>query len=206
MSKPLLFWLALLLMFSGGSTVWFALRANSLSSHQALPESHSPEDDTPLDKLRTLEEFELVDQQGKKFGTADLEGHVWVGSFFFTSCPGVCVRQNQAVQQLQERFKDRGLKLVSITCDPDRDTPAVMAAYSQRFLADPDSWKFLTGDLKYIEQIGRDFFLLSVGKEQHGSHLVVFDRQGELQGAFGATHAERFEELCALVDKLLKES
>lgn len=203
MSKPLLFWLSVLLLFSGSFAVWLGLRsdssANSADDH---PQSASQ---AAVDDVRTLDSFELMDQQGKRFHTDQLKGHVWVGSFFFASCPSVCVRQNQAVEQLQVRFGERGLKLVSITCDPQQDSPAVLARYASRFRADPEQWKFLTGELDYIERIGHEFFLVPVGKEQHGSHLVVFDRDGKMRGAFGATDPDRFAELCQLLDKLLDE-
>jgi protein SCO1/2 len=205
-SKALVFWVALLLVFSGGSTLWFALRpdppARSVAAAADVGESPASE---ALEDERTLREFELTDQQGRAFSSRELDGQVWVGSFFFSSCPSVCVRQNQAVEQLQNRYGEKGLKLVSITCDPQRDTAATLAAYAQRFRANVDQWKFLTGDLDYIRRLGREYFLVAVGKEQHGSHLIVFDRQGTLRGAFGATNPESFEKCCQLVEELLNE-
>ena len=66
-------------------------------------------------------------------------------SFFFAQCPSTCYNQNMKLQQLQARFADRGLKLVSITCDPQTDTPAVLTEYARMFNADQQHWHFLTG-------------------------------------------------------------
>ena len=100
-----------------------------------------------------LTEFELLDQTGKRVNSHEFDGQVWAGSFFFAACPSTCYNQNIKLQQLHAKYADQGLRLVSITCDPGKDTPAALAGYASRFNADSSLWKFLTpadGDMQYI--------------------------------------------------------
>src|SRR5580693_7874308 len=91
-------------------------------------------------------DFELSDQSGHAVRTADLRGKVVAIDFIYTRCPlpDVCPRLSANFALLQRRFRDRELMLVSVTVDPDFDTPAVLADYARRWAAGP-GWLFLTG-------------------------------------------------------------
>src|SRR5439155_18571091 len=93
-----------------------------------------------------IKDFQLVERSGREFDSKELKGHVWIGSFFFCTCPGPCWQMNQALKNVQEEFKDTDLRLVSITCDPRNDTPEALVRYADRLQADPARWLFLTGD------------------------------------------------------------
>jgi cytochrome oxidase Cu insertion factor (SCO1/SenC/PrrC family) len=202
MSRGVLFWLAVLFLFSGLAAIRYATTALNLPEGP-VPEHRFEEPMLAIPEKPTMDAFELVDQRGKRFSSESLRGQVWVGSFFFASCPGACVLQNQRVQMLQLKYGPRGLKLVSITCDPERDSPAALNRYAERFQANPEDWVSLTGELDYIRKVGANFFQVAVAKETHGSHLLVFDRAGQLRGAFGATNAESFDRMNKLLDELL---
>ncbi|MFO0913324.1 MAG: SCO family protein [Pirellulales bacterium] len=204
MSRGVMFWLAILMVFSGGVAIRYAQRGLQLSQAARNAKDHAPVQDAPeIPASPTMDRFELTDQRGQPFDSESLRGQVWVGSFFYASCPGACVLQNQRVQLLQTKFGPRGLKLVSITCDPDRDTPGQLDVYSRKFQADPQGWVFLTGKFDYIQQVGAKFFQVPVARETHGSHLILFDREGKVVGTFGASNAESFDRLNKLLDELL---
>ena len=80
--------------------------------------------------------FQLTDQQGKQFDSATLKGKVWMASVFFANCPGPCFRENQAIADILREIDDPNFIAVSLTCDPDNDTPAALAHYADRFEAD----------------------------------------------------------------------
>ena len=92
----------------------------------------------------------LTDQDGKPFDSTSLRGKVWVGSFFFTNCPATCWRLNQTLAAMQQTSPTSQVRYVSITCDPDNDTPEALAKYAEHFKADPARWTFLTGDFDLI--------------------------------------------------------
>jgi protein SCO1/2 len=150
-----------------------------------------------------LASFDLTDQDGKPFNSKVLAGTPWVGSFFFTQCPAVCWRMNQAIAKWQTDHPESKVKFVSITCDPGRDTPEALTLYAKHFKADPKRWTFLTGDMNYIRKIGRDMFSLAVEPETHSSKVMIFDRKGDIRGWFEIVNPDdltRFEKLIAKVE------
>jgi protein SCO1/2 len=143
--------------------------------------------------------FELTDENGKPFDSASLKGKVWVASFFFTNCPAVCWRMNQALAAWQHTHPESDVRFVSITCDPDNDTPEALARYAAHFKADPKRWTFLTGDMKAIENIGQGSFKIAVVKGDHTDRACVVDRQGRVRGRFRLTEPDQVE----MLDRLL---
>jgi cytochrome oxidase Cu insertion factor (SCO1/SenC/PrrC family) len=94
---------------------------------------------------------------------ADLVGRVWVANFIYTQCTETCPLQSAQLARLQAEFAaESDLRLVSITVDPERDTPAVLSRYAERYAADPARWLFLTGDKGAIYRLARDGFRLGV--------------------------------------------
>lgn len=152
-----------------------------------------------------LTRFTLTDRSGKSFDSRSLEGQVYVVNFFFASCPSVCRMQNGAVADLQKEFGDSGVKFLSITCDPEKDTPEALAKYAQLFNARPEQWYFLTGDLTYIRRIGAEMYSLAVDKNTHSERLVAVDRQGKIRGAWHWNNPEQMVEMKAELKKMLSE-
>ena len=130
----------------------------------------------PHDKRRKswLDEFFLTDEQNNSFYSRDLTGQVWVASFFFTSCPSICPEQNRYLNALQDRLSDRKIAFISITTDPQTDTPAKLKEYKASLDADNKNWRFLTGDKDYIRRISEEFFTESlIDSGHHTSRVFV---------------------------------
>jgi cytochrome oxidase Cu insertion factor (SCO1/SenC/PrrC family) len=145
--------------------------------------------------------FVLTAQDGMPFDSARLAGKVWLASVFFSNCPGPCFRENQAVADILREIDDPDFLAVSVTCDPDTDTPDVLRRYADRFEADPARWKFLTGDFAVIKKLANESFLLPAEVGVHSERGVVFDRQGRLRGSYHLLQQDRVE----LLKKLLRE-
>ncbi|MEO2042952.1 MAG: SCO family protein [Pirellulales bacterium] len=149
--------------------------------------------------------FVLTDQEGNQFDSADLQGKVWMGSVFFANCPGPCFRENQAIADILREIDDPNFVAVSLTCDPENDTPAALEHYADRFEADPKRWKFLTGDMDVIKRVGTKTFILPVEIGVHSERGVVFDRQGRLRGSYHLLQEDRVERLKKLIRDVLAE-
>lgn len=145
-----------------------------------------------------LPAFTLTDETGLPFGSADLRGKVWVASFVFTTCPSVCPKLMERVAELQHRGRNMGeaFHLVTITVDPENDTPAKMAAFASPYRPNPRRWKMLTGPLGDVEKAVIDGFKITMEKEEvehglfsivHGEHLVVVDQKGHIRGYYEAS-------------------
>lgn len=162
------------------------------------------DDDVEVPNLADVP-FTLRDQTGTEFSSKDLEGRVVLGAIFFANCPGPCFRENQAIADLLRRIDDPDLVVISLTCDPVNDTPEALAKYAARFEADPSRWKFLTGDLKLIEQVGQKVFRLPVELGVHSERGVVFDRRGKLRGGYHLLDADKVRLLEDLTREVLAE-
>ncbi|PQO27752.1 SCO family protein [Blastopirellula marina] len=152
---------------------------------------------------QTMESFQLTDSLEQPFDSKSLTGEVWLGSFFYTSCPGSCRMQNMEIARLRNDFKDRGLKMVSITCDPETDTPAMLAGYASIFQADPNRWYFVRGDFDDIKKIGDDFFNIEVKKQYHSDRIFLVNREGKVIDSYRTSLPEQMEAVHKKLDEML---
>src|SRR5437763_1003816 len=121
------------------------------SSHDA---AHQISETQPLPKIAPAPEFALTSQDGKQIALADLRGRVVAVTFIFTLCSATCPVLTPMMSLVQDRLgPDFGTNVafVSITIDPDRDTPEMLKLYAQMYGADVPGWSFLTGDAAAIQ-------------------------------------------------------
>jgi protein SCO1 len=130
-------------------------------------------------------DFKLRDQDGKTFHFASARGEVVLITFIFTTCPDVCpllTANFAAIQRDLDRQNIADYRLLSITTDPERDTPPVLKAYATRFNAQTERWSFLTGTRQDLAKIWKAFGVSVVknqsGQIQHTTFTTVVDRQG----------------------------
>ena len=154
-------------------------------------------------------DFTLIDQDGNPVQLSSLRGKVVLLDFIYTSCPGPCPLLSRKFSQFQKTLGERvgrEVVLLSITVDPQHDTPAVLKEYAHRYQADTAGWKFLTGSTQAIVtvayQYGADYYG-EPGKEIN--HLVatyVIDQAGNMVKVLkGPNHPA--EELVRVVHELL---
>ena len=171
-------------------------------------EAASPE----LPKHWSIPDFTLTERSGQPGTLADLRGKVWVADFFYTSCPGPCPMLSSRLSALQETFSaSPDVRLVSISTDPAKDTPAVLQQYATRFKAGPN-WLFFTGDKTSIFELANKGFKLSVTEERnnpepitHSTKLVLVDRTGTVRGFYEGTTTIDSARLIADIKRLLAE-
>ena len=151
-----------------------------------------------------LKEFELTERSGRKIQTKDLLGEPYIACFFFSTCPGSCTRQSNQMQLLQNKFKGKPIKLVSITVDPQIDTPEVLSEYADRYQASPERWLFLTGELDNIIRIGAEkFFLGGVEKRGHPDRFCLVNAEGDVVGSYVWLEQSERDLLIAHANELL---
>jgi protein SCO1/2 len=139
-----------------------------------------------------LTDFSLTSSQKEKVTNATLLGKPYVVSFFYSTCPSVCVRQNEKKKTLYDKFADKGIRFVSVSVDPEIDTPERLAEYADRFQADPAKWLFLTGDMDYISRVGAEVFRIFVTRRGHPEQFIIVDAEGKIFGYYNWTDAEHF--------------
>ena len=91
-----------------------------------------------LPVIGSVPAFALTNQDARVFTLEDVRGKPWVADIIFTRCAGPCPRLSQQMAQLQAALPPASpAQLVSLTTDPEFDTPAVLKKYAARFSADP---------------------------------------------------------------------
>ena len=182
---------------SVGDAVGFRLVVGSAASYiqgvERLPDdavARLPGEALPAAPLRdaapvlavgdTVGTLPLTDHTGQRFDLADYAGKAVVVDFVYTSCPlpDFCPRLSAMMQAMQapvaQRFGDR-VRLLSVSFDPVRDTPAVLAAYRARYTQAPaETWRFAAPDTASLMPMAHRFGLnLSSGPGQTWDHALV---------------------------------
>lgn len=156
-----------------------------------------------------LADFQLTDQEGRTVRLADLRGKVLAVNFIYTRCPlpDVCPRLSANFAALQRRFAaalGKDLMLLSVTVDPDYDTPAVLADYAKRWGADSRGWRFLTGDVARLAAELGEVYWTDEGSIGHNSMTSVIGREGRLVAVVEGS-GYRVDQLEHLIARQLQE-
>lgn len=130
-------------------------------------------------------DFVLRNQDNQPFESSRLRGKVVVLNFIFTTCTDVCPIFTANLAALQRKLNDRAgaeLYFVSITTDPEIDSPKVLKGYAGRYHADLNNWAFLTGSPTELKPVWAAFGVRVINKGrglvQHTSLTTVIDRAG----------------------------
>ena len=110
-------------------------------------------------------DFTLTDQDEQKVSLRDLRGKVILLNFVFTYCPAGCPLTTSKFRQIQEALEGKPVHLVSISIDPDHDTPAALKEYGEKRRADFRAWSFLTGTMLELDRVRIHF---GVTRERRG--------------------------------------
>jgi protein SCO1/2 len=141
----------------------------------------------PLAVFSQIPPFQLTAQTSETFDSRELDGHIWVANFIFTSCPGPCPMMSHQMYVIQQATATKpAVKLVSFTVDPAHDTPEVLASYARHFKADPSRWTFLTGDMTRLNDLGLNAFKLNKvdGNLDHSTRFVLIDGRRQVRGFY----------------------
>ncbi len=143
---------------TAGSTYVMAIR----SGLERRAERLALTPDAGLEGLE-LVEFRMRDQRGRDRSRDDLLGDIVIVDFLFTNCPFICPSLSANMRALQERLAGvEGVRLVSVSVDPERDTPEALGAYGERIGADPERWWFLTGTFEDARRLSEEGFRLAL--------------------------------------------
>jgi len=174
----------------------------------------------PMDVYGSVPTFNLTDQSGATFSSQSLAGHVTLLDFIYTHCTDACPLLSATFQDAQRKLVDDKLgsrvTLVSLSVDPQHDTPPVLAEYGQQFNADPSTWKMLTGDWDQVYDVVTGFKVATRpprpaadapvpgGTElTHTTAVVLIDPQLQVRAYLDGTSMTA-DELVAAAKKLVK--
>src|SRR3970040_1945618 len=138
--------------------------------------------------------FALVNQDGTRVSLHQLRGRLVILTFIYTHCPDICPLTTAKLVRVQNELKKRGwfgkkVVLLSMTFDPQRDTPVVMKAYAAKFKVDHTGWHFLSGAPATVMKVVQAYHVpvrpsAKPGRIDHGLRPLGIDPQGRILGFY----------------------
>lgn len=162
----------------------------------------------PLPVYGTLPEFALTDSTGAEFRSERLGGKVVIADFMFTDCRGICPMLTREMTRLQKMFAGNpSLELLSVSVDPENDSPAVLAAFAKENDIDTANWHLLTGDRSSVREFIIQGCKIGMPDEplHHSDRFVLWDSQGRIRGYYSLSHPDSLKKLIRDTTRLLNQ-
>jgi protein SCO1 len=150
----------------------------------------------------------MTDSGGQPFQSSALAGKVWIADFIYTNCPAECPLMSSKMHSVEKQLAgQQDVRLISISVDPARDTPAVLNAFAHRYGAPNEQWTFLTSTPETIHQIAYLTFHVGdvIGKIEHSTKFVLVDKRGHIRGYYSSFNAEGISALLKDVQAVRKD-
>jgi protein SCO1/2 len=170
-----------------------------------------------LQVYTVLRDFALTNQNNTVVTLDDLRGKVWIADIIFTRCPGPCRRMTKDMARLQDLWpKDAPVRFISLTSDPEYDTPAVLKRYAEGFKAETDRWNFLTGTKQQIVDAAKNLLFVRVEKDEkdrdsvddlfiHSTTFMIIDKRGQIRGVVETDQPDALTKARQLVEELIHD-
>ncbi len=170
----------------------------------------------PLPVYGQVGDFSLTNQNNEIISMEKLRGQIWIADVIFTRCPLQCIRMTKRMHELQEALPQKPI-FISITADPQFDTPEVFRNYAQQYGADQSRWYFLTGERAEINRLVVESLKLVIYEKKpeerevpadlflHSTKFVLVDQQGQVRGWFDGENPASKPEIIRAVKTLLRE-
>ena len=161
----------------------------------------------------TISNFQLINQDGKSVSFPSNRNQITVVNFFFTRCPAFCPAMNREMAKVVKLYeKNHMLHFLSITVDPDYDTPEVLKQYAKQYHISSNKWSFLTGPQPLIYKLAQKDFLVDALKDTtqannyiHSPMLILLDSQKRIRGYYDSTDKEQVDKLVDEIKVLITE-
>ncbi len=150
----------------------------------------------------------MRDANNRPFTEKDLDGRVWIVDFIYTNCPAECPRMTSKMHGLVKRTAgEADLRFLSISVDPDRDTPEVLKEFAGRYGGPNERWRFLTGDKSSVHLLAYQTFHVGdvIGKIEHSTKFAVLDKHRTVRGYYSSFSQDELAQMLTDADALRNE-
>ncbi len=145
-----------------------------------------------------IPDFTFVNQEGNPVGKTQMEGKITIVDFFFTSCPSICPVMSQEMERVNDMFRDEPrVQILSISIDPEFDTPEILKEYADDHNAVAGKWDFLSGGKLETYQLAKCGFVIPAldgngvpDDFAHSDKFTLVDEKGRIRGYYSGTSRE----------------
>lgn len=161
----------------------------------------------------TIADFQLIDQDSSWVTNETFENQIYVSDFFFTTCPTICPIMKQQMLRVYESYETHDqVAILSHTIDPKHDSVAVLRDFANKLGINTRKWKFVTGDMDYIYDLGETSYMVvadedadAAGGYIHSGAFLLVDKERRIRGVYDGTIEDQVDILIKDIGKLLKE-
>jgi protein SCO1 len=151
--------------------------------------SNTVQTNAKLVTIGSAPKFELINQDNVKITNKTFKGKVYVLEFFFSTCPSICPKMNLSMLAIENKFfGNPNFGIVSITINPEHDTPKVLKSHRESLGVQSSNWHFLTGDKEYILDLSNKGFNIYAGENskvsggfEHSGLFALIDKNGDIR-------------------------
>lgn len=155
-----------------------------------------------------ISDFKLLNQDGDTVKFPADSNQITVVNFFFSRCPTFCSAMNKEMARVAKVYNtNRLMRFISISVDPEYDTPAILYEYTRPYIKENKKWDFLTGDKDLIYKLAKKDFLVDALRDStqeinfiHSPMLVLIDPQKRIRGYYDSTAGNKQVDL--LIDEI----
>ncbi|MGJ8693903.1 MAG: SCO family protein [Thalassotalea sp.] len=167
-----------------------------------------------LNNLHKISDFKFINQSGDYVTQATFTDSIYVASFFFTACPGICPKMRSQLSKVQEQFSNnKHIKIISHSIQPKNDTVQVLKNYAQENGVDSSQWHLVTGDRDEIYSMARNSYFanedlgeyVSNNDFLHTENLVLIDHNKHIRGIYNGLNNVSVNHLLNDITMLEKE-
>ncbi|MEM7486540.1 MAG: SCO family protein [Bacteroidota bacterium] len=158
--------------------------------------------------------FQLTNQLGDTITQETFDDKIYVVDFFFTSCPGICLKMTNNMTKIQEVFKDDSEVLIlSHSVTPSIDSVSVLKAYANKYGVLDTKWHLVTGEKTEIYELGRNHYFVendlgepkSVDDFLHTENFLLIDKEKHIRGIYNGLNRSSIAQLITDIKALKKE-
>ena len=177
----------------------------ALGAYIVIQRAESSRADIPV--LGHVPDFEFTAHTGEPFGSEQMRGKINIVEFFFTTCRGPCPVMNANMSELYEMFDGYDdIRFVSISVDPEHDTPEVLREYAEDFGLDDDRWIFLHAPIDSVVWLSEKGFYLAADNlpSMHSTKFVLVDGWEQIRGYYSGTDESSIKIMITHIRELVK--
>ena len=167
------------------------------------------------DTISVVQPFAFKNQDGQRVSDKDMEGKVYVAEFFFTTCPGICPKMNNNMRAVYDKFRDeKDFRIMSFTCDPERDSVAQLKKYSDSMKVNTEKWVFLTGRKDSLYTLARYSYKIDDPANNvnsiedqflHSQLWALVNKKGEVKKIYDGLKPSEVDAMMKQIKKLLND-